>query len=380
MAIAEDASTPGLKTHATNTALTSNSFTPPAGTLVIVMASWGFTTNFAGSSIACTSSDGGSWTTAVSRIDNSGGSSVYVFYRYYASSPGAITVTTTVTAGGGGANFQDVRVLTGADSNQASGATASAQPSNTVYNTSINTTTVDSVVYGMGDVQSSTSVLSAVSNFSTINLFDSASCYQVSGKRIATVTPGATNVGWTSSTSSPGVIAFFEVLPTSGPVTKNGSDTGNFPAAGETASVTVKPALETGTLTDSATVVVQVTDTGHLNESASAGEFKPVTETGTLTDTASVIVGTNKVVSDSGTLSDTAFTTMGAVASDGGTLSDTARIIVQVSETASVHDSAQILEDGYLVAERVKVIPADNRVRRIEAEDRNVFVDPWDDE
>lgn len=378
MAIAEDSSTPGLKTSETLTALTSNSFTPPSGSLVIVMASWGYTIDFTSTSFTCSSSDGGTWTTGVSR-STSGGYSVYLFYRYYATSPGAITVTTTVSAAGGGkANFQDVRVLTGAASSQAGAATASALTTGTADNTSITTTTVDSVVYGLGNDQSGTSVLSPVSNFSTINVFDSANpVYIASGKRIATVTPGSVTVGWTGSTNTPGAVAFFEVLPTAGPVTKNGSDTGSL---ADTATVKVQPTGDTGTFTDNATVIVQGTDAGAFSEAASAGEMVNVTDSGTFTDTASVSVATDNFVTDSGTFTDNAFVTQGAIGTDSGSFAEDASVIMQASDQGLFFDTTTLLNDGYLVAARVKVVEADNRVLRVTAEERVVEFDAWEED
>ena len=379
MAIVEDASSPGKKANDNTTnVITSNSFTPPAGSLVVVFTTWGGSI-FGSGSVATTSSEGGgAWDEKVEA--HNGVMTAAIAVRYYAASPGSITVTSTVTKTEGNSCFQDVRVFTGADSVQ-TGATA-VKETNT-GNTTITTTTVDSLVVGTGTAFSGTTVMNPITGYTNfvVHDFTVSGTYSASERKdAATTTPGSTACGWNLTVGASGAWSWYEILPATGPVTKNGTDTGSFAAAGETASVIVKPAVETGTLTDTASVIVQVSDTGHLNESASAGEFKPVTETGTLTDTASVIVGTNKVVSDSGTLSDNAFTTMGAVASDTGTFTEDARIIVQVSETATVHDSAQVLEDGYLVAERVKVIPADIRVRRIEAEDRNVVVDAWEDE
>lgn len=335
--------------------------------------------------VTCTSSDGGTWT-LVKQYLNLGGwhGEMSWWARDFASAPGSpITVTTQVTSSlvDYGGQFMDVRVLTGAApaAEQVGGASEQVTvptPSTATLtlSRSITPTEIDSLVYGIGNyfTAAAGTLPTAVSGFQTINeFFDTLhSGRNMSGNRTSpTASLSAFTVGWTvgGSLSKYGQAAFLEILPAPPIVEKNVTEAGTLT---DTATVKVTAPTDTGTFADTASVVVQATDAGAFTEAASAGELVPVSDAGIFTDTASVIVGVNIVVSDSGAFTDSAFVSQGAVGDDAGTFTDTATVVVHGSDSGILFDSVRLLDDGYLVAERVKVIPADNRVVRIEGENR----------
>lgn len=198
MAIAEDASTPAVSHITTHTSgnSTSNSFSPPAGSLVVVPVTWMFASGKS-SLISCNDSLGNSYTSSASQLDNIGNTSTDVFYFYYSSAPGSITVGVHCTSTSLASTELGPRVLTGAASVQTGAAHTSANSSGQV---SITTTKTGSWVYIAGG-NATTGTPSVNSNTTSIDFFSDSGSGDIGA--IARMTnptgsPGAITIGWTS--------------------------------------------------------------------------------------------------------------------------------------------------------------------------------------
>lgn len=213
---------PGAKTATSTTSVTSNSFSPPGGSLTVVMASWGFTTS-GGSTIAITSSDGlGGWTQLISGALNTLGSSAYIWYRYSATPPGSITVTTTKSGTGGQSMLQVVKVLRGASPVQSGGATKTVNPGSGSNTTDFTTTITPSVsgskIYGIcvnGVNANALTISGSFTNLGTDN--DGTNGVYHASERTTTFTDpsaGAVTMGFTAaSPGGGGTLVLAEILP-----------------------------------------------------------------------------------------------------------------------------------------------------------------------
>lgn len=339
MAIAEVAGpSPAFKTSDTGTPLTSAAFTPPDGSLVLVLTAEGWS-NSGTTTIATTSSNGGTWTNAA--VSNNSPSAyrgaAYVTYRYFATSPGSITVTSTASYGGSNHNtfLQSIVVLTGVDATTPIGNTAavtigSTTSSTTAFTTSLTTTVAGSRVYGAGSNGSASNDMTGVSGFQNIDVYNNTGEFAVTGKSSSdTVTPGATTVGWTSaSTGGAGVIAFAEILPgVTGPVDKPVTDSG------------------TGTDTASVSKIVLIgTENGAGSDNSSVIATNTVTESGNTTDTA--FVHGYFTVSDSGNGTEAAVSTNPVFVTDQISGSDNAVLVLDQVRPAI--DSATAVENAFV--------------------------------
>lgn len=229
MAITQDASTPTVSTGTgTTTPLTSPSFSPPSGSLVLVLAGAGWSNT---GTVGMTVTDSGShtWTnpvTCIGHVSGNGGG-VGIWYSYFASAPGSITVSVAYTGlvAGSGGRMLRVVVLDGAASSQAGAGTASNSYNATTGTVSVTTTTTGSLVWGVSDDTTSNhswTPNAATTTDSTYN--DSTDVVSlVSWKATsATGTPGATTLGGTWSGSGNTNQCAFEVLPASGGLTITG--------------------------------------------------------------------------------------------------------------------------------------------------------------
>jgi hypothetical protein len=211
MAIAEDASSPATVTAAaSSSALTTASFSPPAGSLLIALASFGPLSGTCTLSV----SDSGSHTWTLGKRQNATGvPTSEVWWTYLASAPGSITVTATPTNGGAG-QLLTVRVLTGCSPTQtgATGSTSGVTPT-----VSVTTTQAGSWVYGvLGDNATAQAQLTANANTSVISWFQDTSeveTYSSFKGAASTSSPGATTFGFTTGNSDTYEIAAMEVLP-----------------------------------------------------------------------------------------------------------------------------------------------------------------------
>lgn len=236
MAIAENASTPAIVTGTGTGALTTASFSPPAGSLLVALVGGGWSNGRI--TVAMSDSVSGAWQPAVIANDI-GGNGVYgfaaVYYRYLASAPGSMTVTATYSGfsgSGAGGRQLAVRVLTGAASVQG-GATAKTTLSTSMSSltTSITTTTAGSVVYGAADDARSAETMAASANTVFCSANGGTNPFPSSNDTVtlaaiksvqATGSPGQMSMGVSLGFSSDqGELALFEVLPSGGtPVSK----------------------------------------------------------------------------------------------------------------------------------------------------------------
>lgn len=154
MAIAEHASSPAVvDASGPGASVTTASFSPPAGSLVVAMVASGWD-NVGTSTISISdSSGGGSWSdvTEVEMSTGDRGASA-VGVKYFASAPGSITVTASFTNNEGG-RYLAVKVLTGAASNQSGAASVTraypVRPGDTTTDRTENITVSEgSAVYG----------------------------------------------------------------------------------------------------------------------------------------------------------------------------------------------------------------------------------------
>lgn len=137
MAIVEDPSTPAAVTStAAQTPMTCAAFSPPAGTLLVVLAVAGYsgaTATVPG--ITISDSVSGVWTTAITQGIN--GTRITIARRYLSTAPGSMTVSAAFTSTVGD-QILAVKVLSGADPTQGGavtgtgGTTAAAQTSTTM--------------------------------------------------------------------------------------------------------------------------------------------------------------------------------------------------------------------------------------------------------
>jgi hypothetical protein len=228
--IAEDASTPAVLQVATGTTGTGTtaSFSPPAGSLVVVTVVVAYASNSAGTTgastpLSCADSLSNSYALGVfvnpyvpsgSFLFNTA-----IFTYYYASAPGSVTVTVTNSNTSSADLDVCARVLTGAAASQAGAATAalngaltetSPQPSG-----SITTTTTGSWVYVAGGIGSYDGPV-VLSGTTQIDYRTGLNRTLVAGRKTAaTVTPGAVTVGWTTGFSEIPQWAALEILPPS---------------------------------------------------------------------------------------------------------------------------------------------------------------------
>jgi len=212
--LTETAVTPQVITATGGVASTTNTFSPPSGSMVVVPVAWLFASNI-GATVTCKDSLGTVYTAGpqVQDVNDVGISAV--FSHVYAVAPGAVTVTVTCSNAGGARAVLAPRVLTGQAASQAGAATVAATggPSLAVQK-SITTTKPGSLVYLAAET-SAVATLTAITGTATILADADALVGDTggTGRTGATVTPGATTIGWTSSLSESFGFAALEVLP-----------------------------------------------------------------------------------------------------------------------------------------------------------------------
>lgn len=198
----EHTSTPGKKYNASSS-VTSNAFTPPDNSFVVVMTG---SDNSSGN-VTVTSSPSVTWTVGPSHLGNS--ASARIFYHYYATSPGSITVA---TGSGSASTYQDIRVLTNMSQTQPGTSTTLSVSSGTVYNKAMTPTRTGGIVYAIAVVGFTVGgVLTAITGFTSLNTQAGSAGYFASGSKTV-ITPVSTSYGWTDSSSDGGGVAFLEIL------------------------------------------------------------------------------------------------------------------------------------------------------------------------
>lgn len=201
--------------------ITTSAFTPPDGTLVVLLIASGWSGGSGTVSFAVSDSGGHTWQRPITVTGtSSNGGTAAVAYYYFATSPGSITVSVAFSgfASGGGGRFMDIYLLTGANPNQAGAGTGSANnTSNTTAATCSVTTTVNgSWVLGATSEPTGTRTWTANANsqISTSYADSTDICYMGSFAGLfLTGTPGATIFGGTWNTAAQSAVAAFEILP-----------------------------------------------------------------------------------------------------------------------------------------------------------------------
>lgn len=227
--ITNDASAPPMVQLSNSTApsATSASFSPPAGSDVLVEVSLDYDSNTpTGPSVTVADSGGTAFTAGPSAYDGAAEGS-YVFSHYYATAPGAVTVTATrsgTALSGKAARTRsstttaslfavNTRVLAGAAASQSGAASASGHgTSGTSLTTPVTTTAAGSDVEAVV-TEGSTQSLSASGLATDSQWNDANDGSSTAAGHAKTVTPGAKTVGWTVGSSTYWALAALEVLP-----------------------------------------------------------------------------------------------------------------------------------------------------------------------
>lgn len=296
MALAIDASSPAVKTG-TGTTTTTASFTPPANSLIVAVASCGNGAGTTGTtaSVTITDSISSSWTLK-KRQNLSGSGSSEIWMLDAGGSPSARTVTATTSLPGVALT---VLVFTGA------AAVASQTGTNifgtpAVWQTSPTPTAVGSYFVSVGCDTSSNYALTANANTTTLNAFNDSTNGETLGHwRSTALTSSLTAISY-GFTNTPGQSVVYtqqEVLAaaTTTPISSGDSGTGT-----DSASVLVpKSSGDTGSGTEGSSVI-SVTpkadgDSGFAVEAADAvgvSRNQAATETITSKDAAVVAKST----------------------------------------------------------------------------------------
>jgi len=196
MAVTKDASSPTPSTNTTVAALTTASFTPPAGSLIVACAVVG---NSAGSGTqtgAMTDSLSGSWTTDNSET-TSGSGACYVFRRTTATSGAAMTCTMTPTGTNAKGNQLAVVVLDGA-----TGSVGNKGQSTTALHASITPSAIGSLIVCAGVLVTSSVALTQETGFTALLSTQDGTNGETYGSNIlttATSSLSAITYGWTNT-------------------------------------------------------------------------------------------------------------------------------------------------------------------------------------
>lgn len=207
MAIAEHAAAPAVNpTTGTGavTPLTTGSFSPPAGSLVIALCALGAGSS-AGTITVTDSVGGGGW----AKVSKLGPASRYgvaaVAYKYFAAAPGSITVSAAFTGITGGRYLQ-IKTLTGVSPSTPVGGTVAITPAaSTSRTTAITRTVAGSYVAGIGVCNNQPTTASYTAAPATTELGDfwagaTDQCGMSAFKQTAlTSAPGPATLGFTTT-------------------------------------------------------------------------------------------------------------------------------------------------------------------------------------
>ena len=202
MAAAIDASSPAVVISATAAAFATASFTPPANSILIAVASTGNNTGSGVQSGTISDSLSGAWTSIITANTTAFGMA-QILRRDVGGSPAAMTVTWTPSGTNGKGNQLKVFVVTGCGSSASAavGATASSLVATTGA-LSITPTATGSLLL-MGLMYSTTNVVLTVNASTTSDLATSdatnGETYAVCHLTGTTTTTTATSVGYTNT-------------------------------------------------------------------------------------------------------------------------------------------------------------------------------------
>lgn len=300
-----------------------------------------------------------------------------------------VSAAYTLTQG----QYLKVYVLTGVDSAQ-TGATQTAQPNaSTAFTATITTTTTNSQVYGIVNNSNTAAAFTANGNSTKVDEYQNATAGATSatikGTNV-TGTPGATAFGATVGTAAYGVVALWEVLPSSGPTVKNAADAFSFTGTAtvamqaadtvgftDTAAVTGNPIHPpTGdafAFTDTARVIVRAADTIGFTDNAIASTTIQASDTFSFADTATGGPATVATIfaADTFSFTDTAVTVATIHADDTITFTDGAHVVGIPPPATRIEDVdaedryiTVLAEDRHLVVEhesRISAVPYEVR-------------------
>lgn len=297
MALAEDASSPAIvESTGSGTSVATAAFSPPAGSLVVALAGYGWENGTGEGTGTATVADSSSGNWATQRQQLNTNASYYgrtlVGAHFFSSAPGSITVTVTFPASlDGGGRYLVVKVITGADSTTPTGImTGVAKTSSTTtYTMSVTPTYDGGLIYGVLQQSATSATATPNANSTEIdewnNTTDSVglAAFKTSSTTVAGV---PITIGETESASGRGSISVIEVkvAPAGNNWTQTPTDT-----AVPTDSVTVlKWTAYTQTVTDTAVP----SDSTSI---ALPGQIA-VTDAAGVTDIAALALGTPKPV------------------------------------------------------------------------------------
>lgn len=213
--ILNDSSAPARveKNNSTATTATTASFSPPAGSEVLVQVSVG---NDSGGSTAPSvteqDSSGTSYTAGPSSWDGAGEGS-YTFTHYYATAPGSITVTSTRSRTDTAMYSENTRVLTGVAASQAGAVSGTAHGNGTSTETKTLTPTAIKSDVEVVTTEANTPALTSsglATDSSWYSAYDGEAT--VSGHQKTTALASET-VGWHAASASNWALSALEVLP-----------------------------------------------------------------------------------------------------------------------------------------------------------------------
>lgn len=335
MAIAVDASSPAVASGTGTATLTSASFTPPAGALLVAISCGGWGGAVTTSTI--TDSLSGTWTSRVTANGtNNGANGIVQISTRVIGSSAAMTVTAAYTNNSGG-RMLGVYVITGA-STTTFGATGvldvGISGGQTGMTTSLTTTMTGSLVLGGVDSSGTTGTTASLAantawaSMSGTNPVSNSTDqvgYGIIKASALTGTPSAKTYGVTWNSATNGHLALLEVVPPT-TSTVNGSD--GTSSTIDTATVAANvPAVDTAGGVDVATVTAPVAaaDAGGGTDAATV-RLTGVADSGSADES-------NRVVSGGSTL---------VFASDAATSVDgTAPMAINGADTGTAADALQ---------------------------------------
>jgi len=211
--ITQDASTPAPVTSSNGSGtLTTASFTPPAGSLLVLEVGAD-----AGALPTISASDTAGHTWTLDKSAQNSNADTAKIYTAPVPSSGATQVKVVVgNTGGAYSALESVQVLDGTASSQSGAASSSAIGSGTGLYHGITTTTTGSWVVAAGNANHAESSVTPLSTTSTLKSFNDTGNgdLSISGKQAsATGTPGTENIGWNLGTSTQLAFVGQEILP-----------------------------------------------------------------------------------------------------------------------------------------------------------------------
>lgn len=278
MAITEHSSTPAVvKGDDGDASLTTASFSPPSGSVVVAMVACGWDGATTTATVA-DSGGGGNWTqSAISATSEFNGMSG-VAHKVFASAPGSMTVTVSFTNSTGPVQL-DVRVLEGVDNTTPVGSTDTTDftSSGTSVTASLSTS-ANSFVYGAAstnnhfDGTASGNANSTLLNFHYISGNYAATAYSL--KSTSATSSGSASYGIDLNSASEATLTLVEFKQASGGSTV----TGTMAATAPTAQVGASGDVVASGSVDATAPTVQTSAAGDVVVSGSVDATAPTAQ------------------------------------------------------------------------------------------------------